>query len=91
MQPPMQEGMKELKTQVDLGGEVFCQARVPDTSRVCISIGAAHRHQFRCLWQCAALWGVCVCVCARARACVCVYVCVRRCGIAHIHAFTRGN
>mmetsp|Transcript_21076 Transcript_21076/g.53568 ORF Transcript_21076/g.53568 Transcript_21076/m.53568 type:complete len:146 (+) Transcript_21076:94-531(+) len=30
---------KELKTQVDLGAEVLCQARVPDTSRVFLGIG----------------------------------------------------
>lgn len=36
---PHQEGLRELKTEVELGGEVYCAAHVPDTSRVFISIG----------------------------------------------------
>ena len=28
-----------LKTQVDLGNNFFCQAKVPDTSLVCVAIG----------------------------------------------------
>ena len=35
----VQDGSGELKTQVELGAEVYCQARVPDTSRVFIGIG----------------------------------------------------
>jgi len=36
---PAQTGQQELKMQVDVGGEVLCQAHVPDVSRVFISIG----------------------------------------------------
>lgn len=35
----VQDVSGELKTQMDLGAEVYCQARVPDTSRVFIGIG----------------------------------------------------
>lgn len=36
----MQAPSSEFKTLVDVGAEVLCQARVPDTSRIFISIGA---------------------------------------------------
>ena len=34
-----QSGSTELKTLVDIGAEVYCQAKVPDISRVYISVG----------------------------------------------------
>ncbi len=34
-----QEGQKELKTLVEIGSGVYCQARVPDTSRIFMSVG----------------------------------------------------
>ena len=37
--PLTQSGSTEFKTLVDIGAEVYCQAKVPDTSRVYISVG----------------------------------------------------
>lgn len=34
-----QEGRRELKTLVDLGSGAYCQARVPDTSRIFVAVG----------------------------------------------------
>jgi len=36
---PDQNGTREFKSLVDIGAEVYCQTRVPDTSRVFINIG----------------------------------------------------
>jgi prefoldin alpha subunit len=34
-----EEGREEMRTLVDLGAQVYCQADVPDTSRVFVSVG----------------------------------------------------
>lgn len=34
-----EQGQEELRTMVDLGSQVYCQAEVPDTSRIFVSVG----------------------------------------------------
>ena len=34
-----EEGREEMRTLVDLGSQVYCQAEVPDTSRVFVNVG----------------------------------------------------
>lgn len=34
-----EQGQEELRTMVDLGAQVYCQAEVPDTSRIFVSVG----------------------------------------------------
>ena len=37
--PPLQEKVGRLRSRVDLGSQVFCEAEVPDTSMIYVKVG----------------------------------------------------